>query len=182
MKGLNDPGGREINGRSDGYISGLAIGEVTTNEDPKNLGRIRVRLPWHAETKTTYWARTASPMAGQERGMFFVPEPGDEVLLGFDNGDPSHPYVLGSLWSETRLPPIQEGGNDERVIKTRSGHVLRFSDAADQPEVAVTHADGKKIVLNGDDISLCVGESKIVINKESITLSAGEISLIERNA
>ncbi len=177
MDALSDPGGRETSGRSDGYISGLAVGTVTTNADEANLGRVRVRLPWHAENKETYWAKTAVPMAGEDRGMFMVPEPGDEVLLGFENGDPSHPYVIGSLWSESRRPPVSELGLEERVIKTRSGHVLRFSDAADQPEIELSLADGKSVVLNEENIELSVGESRISITEGSITIAATEIKL-----
>ena len=78
-------GGREneADRESDGYVQGLAVAIVTQNKDDSGLARVRVRLSWQAEGEESYWARLAMPMAGGERGTYFLPEIGDEVLVGF---------------------------------------------------------------------------------------------------
>ena len=105
-------------------------GVVTDNRDPDGLARVRVRLPWYEDGATSYWARLAVPMAGDGRGTYFLPEVDDEVLVIAEEGDPSHLYVLGSLWNGKAKPPAtnDDGKNNERLIHSRSGHRLRFVD------------------------------------------------------
>ena len=78
---------------------------VTDNQDPDKLARVRVRLPWHAGSDTSFWARCAMPMAGGGTGTYFLPELGDEVVVGAEAGDPSHLYVLGVVWNGAQAPP-----------------------------------------------------------------------------
>ena len=96
--------GDDADREADGSIQGLAVAVVTDNKDPDGLARIRVSLPWQGESGESFWARIAMPMTGNEFGSFFLPEVGDEVLVGFDRGDMSHPFIIGSLWSG-RIPP-----------------------------------------------------------------------------
>lgn len=161
---------------ADGFLSGLAIGVVTANDDESNLGRVRVRLPWHADGDSSFWARTSVLMAGPDRGAYFVPDIDDEVLVGFENGDPSHPYVLGGLWSKRHPPPAtnSDGNNNERLIQTRSGHVLRFSDDKDAPEAELGLADGRHLKLDKDTIVLEDGDGQ---NLLKINTSSGSIEL-----
>src|SRR5215213_4142042 len=90
---------------ADGYLTGAMVGVVTDNQDPDGLARVRVRLPWYGEGATSYWARLAVPMAGDDRGTYFRPEVDDEVLVSADAGDASHLYVLGALWNGKDGPP-----------------------------------------------------------------------------
>ena len=96
----------EAERESDGFLIGLAVGVVTDNKDPDRLARVRVRLPWHTDSDTSFWARSAMPLAGNDRGTYFLPEIGDEVLVGAEDGDPSHLYVLGMLWNGKQAPPV----------------------------------------------------------------------------
>src|SRR4249920_2092514 len=147
-------GAEEAERESDGFLTGLAVGVVTDNQDPDKLARVRVRLPWHASGDTSYWARSAMPMAGNDRGSYFLPEIGDEVLVGAEEGDPSHLYVLGMLWNGKEKPPANndDGANNTRVIKSRSGHTVRFNDDASAPEIELKLADGKQVLLDKDGI------------------------------
>src|SRR5687767_13756357 len=75
---------------------------VTDIKDPENGGRVKVSLPWSPDTGSAryeWWARVATMMAGANRGTWFIPDPGDEVLIAFEGGDPEWPYVLGGLWN-----------------------------------------------------------------------------------
>src|ERR1051326_3105131 len=98
--------------------NGILIGTVLDLADPEKLGRVKLRLPQFDDQQTD-WARMASPMAGKDRGFFFQPEVGDEVLVGFENGDPRRAYVLGALWSKVDTPPPRDGNdpqNNWRII------------------------------------------------------------------
>ena len=91
-------------------------------------------------------------MAGDDRGTYFLPEVGDEVLVAAEDGDPSHLYVLGMLWNgkQKAAGDNGDGDNNTRLIKSRSGHTVRFNDDASKPEVEVKLADGKRILLDQD--------------------------------
>src|SRR2546426_9457473 len=80
-------------------LYGVVAGIVTNNEDPDGLGRVKIRFPWLSEDNESWWARIAAPMAGKERGAYFLPEVDDEVLVAFEHGDVNFPYVLGALWN-----------------------------------------------------------------------------------
>ncbi|OJF14216.1 hypothetical protein BG844_11105 [Couchioplanes caeruleus subsp. caeruleus] len=157
-------------------LSGVAVGVVTDNKDPENLARVRVRLPWHAGSDTSYWARPAMPMAGPGRGTYFLPEVGDEVLVAAENGDPSHLYVLGMVWNGKQLPPERnsDGKNDIRVIKSRLGHTIRFNDDEAAPQIEVRLASGKRVALDKDGITIDDANNNVV--KLSSTSGAIDIT------
>jgi uncharacterized protein involved in type VI secretion and phage assembly len=165
----------EAEREADGFLRGLAVGKVTDNKDPEGLARVRVHLPWHAGNDTSYWARTARPMAGPDRGSYFLPEVGDEVLVGAENGDPSHLYVLGTLWNGKQRPPANndDGANNTRLIKSRSGHLVRFNDDEAAPEVEVSLVNGKKLLLDSDGVTLTDGQT----NTLSFTTDSGSIEI-----
>lgn len=75
----------------------LTVGIVTNNQDPEDLGRVKVSYPHYNGTDEGAWARIALAGAGDQRGMAMIPQPGDEVLVAFFHGDTRHPVVLGSL-------------------------------------------------------------------------------------
>lgn len=107
--------------------SGVVIGQVTDNNDPLDQGRIQVRFPWLGEDTEPRWLSVASSMGGADRGIFFMPEPGDEALVAFQQADFEHGYIVGFLWNPQHRPPTTSP--DERVIMSREGHALRFLDS-----------------------------------------------------
>jgi uncharacterized protein involved in type VI secretion and phage assembly len=117
----------------DGRVFGVVVGVVTNNQDPDKLGRVKVRFPWLSQDDESYWARIAVLMAGNNRGAWFLPEVDDEVLVAFEHGDVRMPYVLGALWNGVDAPPRDnsDGKNNQRVIRSRSGHELVFNDDSD---------------------------------------------------
>jgi len=150
--------------REDGRVEGVATGIVTNNKDDEGLGRIKVRYPWRENKQDSYWARPAMPAAGNNRGVFWLPEVGDEVLLAFDKGKIEHPYYLGSLWNVKDKPPAgnSDGENNTRLVRTRGGHEFRLFDKAGQETVELKSKSGHHLLL--DDSS---GSAKIEIKDSS---------------
>lgn len=143
-------------------IYGVVIGIVTNNNDPDKLGRLKLKFPWRGSNDESEWARIAMPMAGNDRGTYFIPEVDDEVLVVFENGDIIYPYIIGTLWNGNEKPPDDnaDGKNNIRKIKSRSGHEIIFDDNSEQKkEKMEIHTNaGHKIVM--DDSS---GQEKIEI-------------------
>ena len=129
------------------------VGIVTNNKDPEGWGRVKVRFPWLSDDVESDWARIAAPGAGPERGIYWLPEVNDEVLVAFEHGNIDRPYVLGGLWNGQDKPPLANsaslsGGQvHRRSLKTRAGHTLTFTDGSDAGVVVET-AGGNRLTLD----------------------------------
>jgi uncharacterized protein involved in type VI secretion and phage assembly len=167
----------ELHHESSGQVAGVATGRVTRNDDPEDLARVRLNLPWRGDAYETDWVRIVSPMSGNERGLIFIPEVGDEVLVAFDRDDISFPYVLGNLWSRTDKPPANNSSqkNDVRMLKTRKGHLLKFDDGS-KGLIQIQLNDGKKIEIDDDGIRIDDSSNKITLDAKggSITIEAAK--------
>jgi uncharacterized protein involved in type VI secretion and phage assembly len=141
------------NSREPGLIRGVSVGVVAQNKDPEGLGRVKVRFPWRENPDESHWARLAVPMAGNNRGTWFLPEVGDEVLVACDAERVEHPYVLGSLWNGQEPPPEtnSDGKNDIRKIRSRSGHEIIFDDGA-RGRIDIHLDDNKRVRMDPDGI------------------------------
>jgi uncharacterized protein involved in type VI secretion and phage assembly len=110
------------------------VGIVTDLQDPEGQGRVKVKYPWFSEDHASFWARIAIVGGGSGRGVQFLPEVNDEVLIGFEMGDMHHPFILGGLWNGKDAPPkktgeVVNGGKvQERLIKSRTGHLIILDD------------------------------------------------------
>ena len=162
---------------------GVVIGIVHETKDPDGLGRVQVRLPGVTDEAIPHWARVAVPMAGAERGVFFLPEKEDEVLVAFEHGDPARPYVLGALWNGRDKPPETnaDGENHLRLIKTRSGHLLRFDDKDGAEKIELIDASGNSsLVIDTAAETVTITAAKDVVIKAddgTITLQAKAIEV-----
>jgi uncharacterized protein involved in type VI secretion and phage assembly len=156
-----------------GSVAGVAIGTVAANDDPKGLGRVKLKFHWREKNFVTDWVRVVAPMAGGGRGAYFVPEVEDEVLVAFDRDDIRYPYVLGGLWSDTDKPPDtnQNKKNDIRIIKSRKGHMLKFDDADAKGVITVQLNDGKKVEIDDDGIRITDSSNSIKIDTKSGSIS-----------
>jgi len=95
-------------------------------------------------------ARVATLMAGDGRGAFFMPEVGDEVVVGFELGNIDRPVILGALWSDQDKPPQQAdtgATNHVRTIVSRAGHEVTFDDSPDG-KITIKTKGGMEITLN----------------------------------
>lgn len=114
---------------------------VTDNNDPDKQGRVKIALPWAPDAVTgryETWARLATLMAGNDRGTFFVPNKDDEVLVIFQGGDPSFPFVIGSLWNGKDSPPVSASvQNERRMIRSPGGITITLDDRKGQEAFTV---------------------------------------------
>ena len=132
-----------------GHFYGVAVGVVTNNQDSEGLGRVKVRFPWLSDEDESHWARVVTPMAGNQRGLYFLPEVDDEVLVAFQHGDIRFPYILGALWNGKDKPPeSNNGANNLRTIKSRSGHIIRLDDTADAEKIEIIDKNKNSIIVN----------------------------------
>jgi len=154
-------------------INGLQIGVVTQlEEDPDGEERILVQLPIINSEEQGIWARVASLDAGENRGAFFRPEIGDEVIVGFINDDPNHAVVLGMLHSSAKPAPIvATDDNHEKGFVTRSEMKLLFDDH--KKSLTIETPGGKKIVLDEDAGSIIIEDE----NSNTFTLDSSGVAL-----
>ncbi len=155
---------------------GLQIGVVTNIVDPEGQGRIKIRLPIISTADDGLYARLATLDAGDSRGTFFMPEVGDEVIVGFLGDDPNYPVVLGMLHSSAKPTPITaEEANDEKGYVSRSGIAIRIHDA--DKRISIETPGARKLVLD-DANGLCTMEdaagNKLLFDDSGITLSSAK--------
>jgi Rhs element Vgr protein len=157
-------------------VAGLQAGVVTDNEDPDGEFRVRVRLPLVHDGDDGVWARVATLDAGAERGFFFRPEVGDEVLLGFLDDDPRRPVLLGMLHSSALAAPLSPSNDNHRKGYTsRSGIVLLFDD--EKKSVSLATPGGNKLVLDDDAQGITIEDqngNKIVLSSDGITIESSK--------
>jgi len=170
------PEAARIEQHANGVTRGLAVGIVTNNKDPENRGRIKVRFPWLADEAESHWARLAVPMAGADRGMLFMPEVNDEVVVAFEHGDFNRPYIVGAVWNGEDAPPLAassavdgSGAVVKRIMKTRAGHIIQLDDTAGAEKIEIIDKS------SGNSIVIDTAANKITIEaKMEIELKAGQ--------
>ncbi len=173
-------------------VYGMVVGLVTNNQDPDGMGRVKVRFPWLSDEDESSWARVVTPMAGNDRGLYFLPEVDDEVLVAFEHGDVRFPYVLGSLWNGKDAPPAanDDGKNSVRVIKSRSGHVVRLTDEggkekieivdkSEQNSVVIDTAKNTITITSGADIVLSAAQGTIRLDAQNVEVKSSANTRIE---
>ncbi len=178
--------------RAESKIYGVVVGIVTNNKDPDSLGRVKVKIPRISGEDESNWARVISFMAGKERGAFYLPEVDDEVLVAFEYGDINLPYVIGSLWNGKDRPPLtnDDGKNNFRIIKSRSGHIIRLDDTEGQEKIEIVDKNEKNIVVidskenkisikSEKDIEISAPNGKVKIGAKEIEIKSSESSKIE---
>jgi len=148
-------------------MPGLVEAIVTDNEDPDQLGRVKVKFPTLPEMPESYWARLAMPMAGEGRGWMTIPEVDDEVLVAFLHGDFNHAVVVGALYNGVDTPPYanEDGNNDLRIFKSRSGHTITFDDTDGSEKI--------ELVTNNEEVKVTWDAA----NKTLEVYSGGDILL-----
>ena len=155
LTGLLDGGNdREFYGNR---FNGVVPAIVTNFVDPENLGRIKVKYPWliavNSQPIESDWVRIAAPAAGKNRGFYYIPEVDDEVLIAFEHGDPNRPYMIGTLWNKKDPPPkptnqVNDGSHiTERIIKSRSGHIIVLNDTMGQEQILIRDKSEKNEIV-----------------------------------
>lgn len=162
-------------------VEGLHIGKVRQlHGDPAKEQRILVGLPLLNGDKNEVWARLSHLYGGKGYGSFFLPEVGDEVVVGFFNNDPVHPVVLGSLYSSQQSVPYElKDENDKKAFVTREKLKLEFDE--ENKVITLETPGGNFIVVDDKEKQIKLADqnrNEIVMNQDGITLnSAGKIIL-----
>ena len=167
-------------------VIGLHTGIVTDNEDPEGEMRVRVKFPYINPDDEGVWARIALADAGNQRGMFFRPEIGDEVVTGFLYDDPRQPVILGMLHSSALPAPLQPSNdNNLKGYTSRKKMLMQFDD--DKLEFKIETPAGNKINISEDQKSITIQDqnnNKILLNEEGVTInddSEAEIITFAKN-
>ncbi len=159
----------------------LTVGTVTNNNDPDGAGRVKVKLPALDDQHETGWVRVATPGGGKTRGFQMLPAVNDEVLVGFEHGDPARPFVLGGLWSKKNKPPeasFQKNGVVEKQVWTSGkGHKIEISDAGDGEVNLVIKGTKSAMNLKKAEVKIA-GDNKVKIEANDIEVVAkGKLTL-----
>jgi phage protein D/phage baseplate assembly protein gpV len=189
LLGLASVGATKGSQRASGPpIFGLVVGQVTDIGDPDGMFRVKVSFPWLSDDYESWWARVAQPGAGNGRGLAWLPEVGDEVLVAFGHGDVRAPYVIGGLYNGVDPPPLggqlidtATGQVVRRVCVSRTGHRLVLCDDDGGPQVLLaTGDDNLKITLDAAQTSITIDSSGSVTISGSSQVqitSDGDVSI-----
>lgn len=167
-------------------VNGLQIGIVDQFEDdPAKEFRVKVILPGIDEKSGVVWARLATPDAGKERGYFFRPETGDEVVVGFFNDDPRQAVVLGAMFGSRNAPPGKLAAltekNIHKAIVTKNGTTIGFVDD-EQSAVFIETPGNRKLLFDDDKRMVQLSDqhgNSITMNKDGIEIKSAKNLKIE---
>lgn len=183
-----------------GWMQAAMLARVVSIDDPEARDRVQLRLfafDGVDDQDAPLWARVVCPFAGDERGAFFMPDVGDEVLVVFLQGDARYPLVLGGLWNGSSAAPADLGseGNRFKRIRSKNGVVVTLDDRqgreslvletpagqrvtlGDGPStITVEDANGNRVVMNGSSIAFSAA-AKLKIDAPQVEISAGMVKV-----
>ncbi len=205
MSTLTHPDDLLHQGRVSTGLGGLWYGVypalVIDIQDPDGQGRVKITLPWSADpdgSRYEAWARLATLMGGDNRGSWFIPDVGDEVLVGFEGGNVRAPYVLGGLWNGVDAPPAQMDGagrNNRKVLRSRNGVTVTLDDQDGQESLRLETPGGQSFTLkdgpgtveimdsNGNSVKLdpsgitVTAAAKVTVTASTVEVSAGMLTV-----
>ena len=157
------------------------MGRVVENADPLGLGRVRVQMMWQeAGSEKTPWIRLLQPHSGSGKGFYFVPEIGEEVLVGFQGGNAEKPYVIGTQYNGKEKSGYADKENNIKAVHTRSGTKIILNDSEgsiliEDPSGNTYHMDGQgNIKVSAPkNISFTAGQNINISAGQNITTTAG---------
>ncbi|RFM30005.1 type VI secretion system Vgr family protein [Deminuibacter soli] len=167
-------------------LADMQLAQVTDNQDPQQQGRIKVQFKWQCNNNdTTEWLRVLTPDGGnsdlvsKNRGFVFIPEKGDQVLVGFEEGNVARPFVMGSLFHGNN----GAGGGTDNITKsitTRSGHTIELNDNGNTgTHIIIRDPGGNTIHLDtqGKNITITAPET-MTFNARNVIINAGQTATI----
>ncbi len=186
--------------RPPGWLNAPQLAVVVSVNDPDGMNRVQVRLIGCDDADrqdAAPWARVVCPFAGQDRGAFLIPDVDDEVLVVFQNGDPSYPLVLGGLWNGSSTAPetIGSQGNLKKVIRSKNGVRVTLDDSSGQEKFIAETPGGQRITLsdgpgkvriedmNGNSAEFAsagitvIAAAKVTVQASQVEVTAGQVTV-----
>jgi phage baseplate assembly protein V len=159
---------------------------VTDVNDPAKEARVKVRFPWFDDQMVSEWCRVRQAYAGNGYGAVFIPEPDDEVLVAFIQGDMRLPIILGGLYNGQDKPPTSRADDkDEKVIRTRGGHQITLNDTSGKEKITIVDSKEKnriEIDTANDVIKIVSTTGKLILQANEIEISAKAGMKVEAGA
>ncbi len=160
--------------------------------DPDSKGRIKVKFPTFgaAGETVTAWATLLTPYADDDQGFEVLPEVDSQVIVAFEAGDPTRPYIIGACWNGKRaLPESAQSTNNLRTLKTRSGSMLQFDDSEGAAKVTLSMKSGHKLVLddsanevtfehsNGSKVNINIAGQVTITANATVEINASAVNV-----
>ena len=161
------------------------LAKVMSNADPENIGRVQVQFTWQEDqSKTTNWIRVRSLDAGNSdivpfnRGYVFIPEVGDQVIVDFEFGNSSRPYVAGSMFHKNNGSGGGVGNNIKSII-TRCGHTVKFEDTEGNESITITDKNKNIILIDTakNNIDIFANNNITITAKETLRLNSKNMDI-----
>ena len=156
---------------------------VIDNKDPEGIGRVKVKMFWQTD-KGTPWLRLVHPHAGKDKGFYFIPEIDEEVMVGFEHGNPDAPYVIGAMYNGKEKSTWKQDKNYLKAIKTISGNMIWFNDEGGKEEIKIVNKDAQNeisLTLQKDGLITIKAKDKIIFDAPKIEMKCKEMKIDSEN-
>ncbi len=165
-------------------INGLQIGVVTQiDNDPQDQFRVKVRIPVISDSGEGIWARLANMNGSKDMGTFFIPDVGDEVIVGCLDNNPDYPIILGSLYSSAKPAPFTvTEENYIKAIVTKEESKMIFDD--EKKSIEIVTKKGNRLLISEDEKGIVLedeNQNKITMNDSGISLESSKDFIIKAN-
>lgn len=158
----------------EGRFFGKYRGIVSDNDDPTGRGRLLVRVPTVMGAETV-WAMPCVPYAGNNMGLYTMPEAGTGVWVEFEAGDPSYPIWVGCFWGDGEAPKTERGADAApplKILRSRQGLLVTLDDQGQV--ITLSDKDGNNL------ITLEVQQGKVTVKGTAkVVIEAPQIELVE---
>lgn len=145
----------------------MQLAEVMENNDPDALGRIKVQFAWQKESnEKTPWIRMASHSGGGDKGLYIIPEKGDQVMVAFENNHPERPFALTGMYHGQAKPEHHNSDNYKKALKTKGGHQILMNDEKGKESMALSSPKDLSAAATSGDMNL-TAKGKITIKSDS---------------
>jgi len=171
------------------FKSDFYYGVVTDNDDPDNLGRVKVKIEVLNDKYETEWIPVLSFLSGDNYGAFFVPDINDQVIIGFMDNSYEEAFVLGGIWGDKQRPPEVKCGknksekNNLKYIKSKSGNMIIFDDTENDEKIKILSGDNTKFeIIKKESLLSIETDNDILIDaKNNMKIQASEIEIVSEN-
>lgn len=153
---------------NNGKVAGFMLAEVLKNDEEEKKGYLKLRLLCDGEPeKILEEVRIIMPFGGKECGFYFMPEAGEEVLVGFLGTGFDKPFVLGSFCTDSNrmLKGFHQKYGDTKLV-TKGGCVVEISDISEEEDIRVCTPDGKlsvELQRKSETVTIKAGENHVTI-------------------